>query len=52
MNRVIKDFIVRSHFMSGYNAEFFPGIAPARACVQVAALPKGAPLEIEAIAYK
>ena len=25
MNRVIKDFIVRSHFMSGYNAEFFPG---------------------------
>ncbi|MBQ5420942.1 MAG: RidA family protein [Clostridium sp.] len=33
-------------------AEFFPGIAPARACVQVAALPKGAPLEIEAIEYK
>lgn len=25
MNRIIKDFIVRSHFMLGYNAEFFPG---------------------------
>ena len=33
-------------------AEFFDGIAPARACVQVAALPKNSPLEIEAIAYK
>ncbi len=25
MNRSIKDFIVRSHFMLGYKAEFFPG---------------------------
>ncbi len=25
MNRCIKDFIVRTHFMLGYNAEFFPG---------------------------
>jgi len=31
-------------------AEFFPGIAPARACVQVAALPKNAEIEIEVIA--
>lgn len=33
-------------------AETFQGTAPARACVQVAALPKGARVEIEAIAYK
>ena len=32
--------------------QFFGENAPARACVQVAALPKGAKLEIEAIAYK
>lgn len=31
-------------------AESFDGVAPARSCVQVAALPKGAQLEIEAIA--
>lgn len=31
-------------------AEFFTGAAPARACVQVAALPKNAELEIEAVA--
>ena len=32
-------------------AEFFPGrCAPSRACVQVAALPKGARVEIDAIA--
>ena len=31
-------------------AEYFPGEAPARSCVQVAALPKGALFEIEAIA--
>ena len=31
-------------------AAFFPGIAPARSCVQVAAIPKGARVEIEAIA--
>ena len=33
-------------------AEFFDGIAPARACVQVAALPKDAELEIEAVTWK
>lgn len=31
-------------------AEYFTGEAPARSCVQVAALPKGALFEIEAIA--
>ena len=31
-------------------AEFFASDAPARSCVQVAALPKNAELEIEAIA--
>lgn len=31
---------------------FFGDPAPARACVEVARLPKGARLEIEAIAYK
>lgn len=31
-------------------AEYFPGEAPARSCVQVAALPKGALFEIEAVA--
>ena len=33
-------------------AEYFPGDPPARSCVQVAALPKGALFEIEAIAAK
>jgi 2-iminobutanoate/2-iminopropanoate deaminase len=31
-------------------AEFFTQSPPARSCVQVAALPKGAPLEIEVVA--
>ncbi len=31
-------------------AAFFTGAPPARSCVQVAALPKGAGIEIEAIA--
>ncbi len=31
-------------------AEFFPGPPPARSCVQVAALPKGARVEVEAVA--
>ena len=33
-------------------AEYFTGQAPARSCVQVAALPKGALFEIEAVAVK
>jgi len=31
-------------------ARYFPGTPPARACVQVSALPKGVQVEIEAIA--
>ena len=33
-------------------ATYFPGEAPARSCVQAAALPKGALFEIEAVAVK
>lgn len=33
-------------------AKYFPDEAPARSCVQVAALPKGALFEIEAVAVK
>lgn len=33
-------------------AQYFPSEAPARSCVQVAALPKGALFEIEAVAVK
>ena len=33
-------------------ARYFTGEAPARSCVQVAALPKGALFEIEAVAVK
>jgi 2-iminobutanoate/2-iminopropanoate deaminase len=33
-------------------AEFFPGHPPARSAVQVAGLPRGASIEIEAIAAK
>lgn len=33
-------------------SEFFPSAAPARSCFQVAAIPKGAKLEVEAIALK
>ena len=33
-------------------AKYFPGEAPARSCVQVAALPKGGLFEIEAVAGK
>ena len=38
--------------MNAVYGEFFPNAAPARSTVQVAALPKGAKLEIEAIALK
>lgn len=36
--------------MNAVYAEYFPSEAPARACYQVAALPKGAMVEIEAVA--
>ena len=34
-----------------YSKFFMEGVSPARACVQVAALPKGARIEIDCIAY-
>ena len=44
----IKDF----RPMNEIYGEFFKGVCPARACFQVAALPKGALVEIEAFAVK
>jgi 2-iminobutanoate/2-iminopropanoate deaminase len=38
--------------MNSVYGEFFPDAAPARSTIQVAALPKGAKIEIEAIALK
>lgn len=38
--------------MNEVYAKFFSGAYPARSAVQVAALPKGALVEVEAIAYK
>ncbi len=38
--------------INGIYAQYFTGEAPARSCVQVAALPKGALFEIEAVAVK
>ena len=38
--------------MNAVYAEFFTGDKPARACYQVAALPKAAKVEIEAVAVK
>jgi 2-iminobutanoate/2-iminopropanoate deaminase len=38
--------------MNSVYSEFFPDAAPARSTIQVAALPKGAKVEIEAIALK
>lgn len=44
----LKDFAA----MNAVYAEYFPADKPSRACFQVAAVPKGALLEIEAIAGK
>ena len=44
----IKDFGA----MNAIYAEYFPGTKPARVCYPVAALPKGALVEIDAIAGK
>lgn len=44
----IRDFAA---FNSVY-AQYFPGNAPARSCVQVAAIPKGALCEVEVTALK
>ncbi len=38
--------------MNAVYAEYFPEAPPARSTVQVAALPKGAALEIEALAFR
>lgn len=38
--------------VNGIYAEYFTGEAPARSCVEVARLPKGGLIEIEAIAAK
>lgn len=38
--------------MNEVYAKFFPAAPPARACVQVARLPKGAAVEIEAVAWR
>lgn len=38
--------------MNGVYAEFFTGACPARSAFQVVALPKGAKIEIEAVAIK
>lgn len=37
---------------NGIYAEYFPGTPPARSCVEVSALPKGALLETEVIAKR
>ena len=57
MENVIKTTVYLtdlSHFsrMNVIYEKFFKGHKPARACVQVAALPKGSKIEIEAIAFK
>ncbi len=57
MNTVIKTtvFLQDMHDFPAFNgvyAEFFQEPFPARSCVQVAALPKGALVEIEAIAVR
>ena len=44
----IKDFAVVNEIY----AQYFKGEAPARSCVEVAKLPKGGLVEIEAVAVK
>ncbi len=50
VNVYITDISLFSEFNRIY-AEYFKGLPPARAVVQVAALPLGVELEVEAIAY-
>ena len=57
MNDVVKTTVLIQHMsdfaeMNEVYATFFKEDAPARACYEVAALPKGALVEIEAIAVK
>jgi len=54
MDRVVKTTIFLSDMndfaaVNGVYAEYFNAILPARATVQVAGLPKGVPVEIEAV---
>lgn len=55
MDKVVKTTIFVADLgnfqrINGAYAEFFPSAPPSRSCVQVAALPKNAQIEIEAIA--
>ncbi|MBQ0086979.1 MAG: RidA family protein [Bacteroidales bacterium] len=54
-NNVVKTCVLLQHIgdfaaMNAVYAEFFPEDKPARVCYEVAALPKGALVEIDAIA--
>ena len=49
---VLLDDIANFKAMNEVYAEFFTGDKPARACYQVAALPMGALVEIDAVAVK
>ncbi len=55
LNNVVKTCVLLQHIgdfaaMNAVYAEFFPEDKPARVCYEVAALPKGALVEIDAIA--
>ena len=49
---VLLDDIANFKAMNDVDAEFFTGDKPARACYQVAALPMGVKVEIEAVAVR
>ena len=49
---VLLDDIANFGAMNAVYAEYFKGDKPARVCYQVAALPKGAKVEIDAVAGK
>ena len=51
---VVKTTVFLADFaaINAVYAKYFPGEAPARSCVQAAALPKGALFEIEAVAVR
>ena len=57
MDNIVKTTVLLQHMsdfadMNEVYASFFDGVCPARAAFEVAALPKGALVEIEAIATK
>ena len=49
---VLLDDIANFAAMNAVYAEYFPGDKPARVCYQISALPKGAMVEIDAVAGK